>query len=232
MDSRQSRIESIRTRWSAIKQSGAEDDYESAKAHIALFHRYERSVYKYLLGAVKDSNVADELFQEFSIKLVTGRYATADPSRGRFRDYLRRSLQNLVTDWYRKSKRDTELLDTDVAGTLPEDFDTSYRQGILESTMRELQKVEVETGRPLATVLRLRIESPQMRSAELAEQLTRVTESSREITAPSYRKLLERARSKFSELLIFEVSKTLSDPSPEAIEAELGELKLLAYLSD
>lgn len=235
MDSQLSRIDLIKTHWSHIQKSVSTDERESTRACLALFHRYERSVYKYLIGAVQDPHVADELFQEFSMRLVSGRFSNVTPERGRFRDYLRRALQNLVTDWYRKTGRENSAQIDDLAGCGEGDddrtFNESFRSGILEKAIQSLEEYEVETGRPLATALKLRMKTHgKTTSAQLAEGLTEATGSRDAISAAGYRKTLERARIKFAELLIAEVSRTIEIPTPESIDAELAELGLLAYL--
>src|SRR5262249_57514629 len=64
-----------------------------------------RAVYRYLIGAVRDPDIADELFQEFALRLMRGAFRRADPRRGRFRDFLKTALSHLVTDHYRRQGR-------------------------------------------------------------------------------------------------------------------------------
>jgi hypothetical protein len=47
---------------------------------------YHRAVHRYLLGALRDEDAAEELFQEFALRFVRGDFRWADRGRGRFRD--------------------------------------------------------------------------------------------------------------------------------------------------
>src|SRR5207244_10661276 len=72
---------------------------ESAlSARQRLVQRYSGAVYSYLLAAVREREAAEDLFQEFALRVVRGDFGRADPERGRFRDYLRRALISLVHD--------------------------------------------------------------------------------------------------------------------------------------
>jgi thiamine pyrophosphate-dependent acetolactate synthase large subunit-like protein len=76
-------------------------------------------------------------------------------------------------------------------------------------------------------VLKLRVENPQWRSAELAEALGhQVAET---ITAERLRVTLHRARERFSNFLIDAVTETLQSASLEDVEEELADLELLQY---
>ena len=64
--------------------------------------RYCGSVYRYLLGALRNGDAAIELFQEFAMRFVRGDFHRASPTRGRFRDYVKTALINLVTDHFNR----------------------------------------------------------------------------------------------------------------------------------
>jgi hypothetical protein len=51
----------------------------------------------------------------------------------------------------------------------------------------------------------------------------------KKLTVDGLRQTLRRARAMFADLLIVEVAQSLTEPTQEAIEEELGELNLLAY---
>jgi hypothetical protein len=89
----------------------------------------------------------------------------------------------------------------------------------------ELEQLEKETGETHFSVLRLKVQFPKLRSAELAERLG--PQLGKTLSTDNFRKALQRAREKFNELLVEEVSRSLIDPSPDALEEELIELELL-----
>ena len=53
-----------------------------------LVGRYHDAVTRYIHLKVRDKHLADEVLQEFWTKLLTGKLAGADRTKGRFRDYL------------------------------------------------------------------------------------------------------------------------------------------------
>src|SRR5262249_42995545 len=82
------RISQIQTLWTVVGQAGGEGTTRAVNAaQEQLLERYGKAVYRYLLGALRDSDVADEVYQEFALRFVRGDLAGADPARGRFRDY-------------------------------------------------------------------------------------------------------------------------------------------------
>jgi hypothetical protein len=82
-------------------------------------------------------------------------------------------------------------------------------------------------GQAYHSVLRFRAENPTLRSEEMAEGLTGLL--GKPVSASWVRQTLHRAREKFASCLVDEVRQTLSEPSPENIQQELGELGLLEY---
>ena len=69
-----------------------------------LVGRYHDAVTRYIHLKVRDKHLADEVLQEFWTKLLTGKLAGADKSKGRFRDYLRTVLHRLIIDHFRTRK--------------------------------------------------------------------------------------------------------------------------------
>ena len=57
---------------------------------------------RYIHLKVRDRHLADEVLQEFWTKLLTGKLAGADKTKGRFRDYLRTVLHRLIIDHFRE----------------------------------------------------------------------------------------------------------------------------------
>src|SRR5438132_629599 len=95
------RLSQISTQWSQVFEAHRDPADELAAARWTLLQRYSGAVYRYLLGAVRDPEVASELSQEFAFRFVRGDFRRADPERGRFRAYVKRALAHLVADHYR-----------------------------------------------------------------------------------------------------------------------------------
>src|ERR1035437_6188321 len=96
----------IPTLWELVLSAHAQkqDPTNVAEAMSALIARYHDAVEHYLKLKLRDENLADEVKQEFWTKLLTGKLAGADPSKGRFRDYLRTVLHRLIIDHFRSRK--------------------------------------------------------------------------------------------------------------------------------
>lgn len=75
-------------------------------AFETLLMRYKDRVFTYIYNIVRESNIADDIFQETFIKVITtiksGRYV----SEGKFLGWLLRIAHNAVIDHYRKLASD------------------------------------------------------------------------------------------------------------------------------
>ena len=78
-DSLNPHLTQISTLWGALSQS-------DAASLGALLQRYSGAVYRYLLGAVRDEDVAQELTQELALRFLRGDFHRADPQRATLPD--------------------------------------------------------------------------------------------------------------------------------------------------
>lgn len=101
------------------------------------------------------------------------------------------------------------------------------RAYLLGRAWQALADTEQRTDRPLHTVLRFKADHQEMRSTEMAQALT--AQLGREVTAEWVRKYLERARNAFAAALLAELRAMLPDPTPDVVQQELIDLKLLQY---
>jgi RNA polymerase sigma factor (sigma-70 family) len=226
----------ITTMWDELRRAhGGANDTGADRARQELMQRYCGAAYRYLLAAVRDPHVADDLTQEFALRFVQGRFAHADPGRGRFRDYVKTALFHLVTDWRRRQSRQPRGVELDAtrepaaADVRDEDdavFAASWRQELLARAWAALQAFEAETGQPYYTVLHFRVANPESDSAGLADGVAKAI--GRAITTANARQMLHRAREKFAELLLHETRVSLGT-SCDKLQEELAELNLLKY---
>jgi RNA polymerase sigma factor (sigma-70 family) len=230
------RLSQINTQWTLILQAHEGQPDSVTAAQQQLLQRYSGAIYRYLLAAVRDANTADELAQEFAYRLVRGDFKRADPRRGRFRDLVKTAVINLYIDYQRRLRTRPqtvapENLAETVAAPPSRDVDREFlehwRQELLNHAWKDLAKVDEQTGQLFHTVLRLRVEQPGLRSAQMAEELS--ARLGRPITAASLRQTLHRAREKFSDLLLDEVALSLEQPTAEELQDELCDLGLLDY---
>ena len=113
------RLSRIATQWSLVFNAH-QGQADAPRADLSkLLSRYSGAAYRYLLGAVRDPEVADELTQEFALRFVRGDFRRANPERGRFRDYLRTALINLVNDHHRQQQEKPRALGVEPAAPIP-----------------------------------------------------------------------------------------------------------------
>lgn len=229
-------LSNISTMWSMVSQAHGGGPASAVCAKQQLLERYGGAVRRYLLGVLRDTDAADELFQEFALRFMRGDLRGADPQRGRFRDFLKGVLYHMVADYMKRRRGRPGPLPADdlqsgFAGADGIDFDRqaleSWRDELLARCWAKLAENDCVTGQLLFTVLRFRADHPELRSAQMAEQLS--ARLRKPITAIGLRQTLHRARSKFGDLLVAEVAFSLADPTPDHVEAELGDLGLLEY---
>jgi RNA polymerase sigma-70 factor (ECF subfamily) len=224
------RLSGISTIWTVLRDAHGGTGEAARAAQEQLVHRYGGAVYRYLLRSVGDPAAAEDLSQEFALRLVRGDFRHADPQRGRFRNYVKTALFHLVCQHHRgRRKLPRPLPEGDVeppspsAGNCDVQFDHDWRNELLSRAWDAL--AEAQPAQYAA--LRLRAGDPKAPSPEFAAALGR--QLGKPLTAVAARQLLHRARVRFAELLIDEAAQSLDAPSADAIAEELGELDLLEY---
>jgi RNA polymerase sigma-70 factor (ECF subfamily) len=227
----------ISTQWTLVFDAHTEQADQAMRAQQELMQRYCGAIYRYLLASVRDPDAADDLAQEFALRLVRGDFKRADPDKGRFRDFVKTALYHLIVDYQRrKARRRTEPLDPDTPdlaaaedSVLPSDqeFLARWREELLNRAWESLAAVEKETQQPFYTVLRFRAENPEVRAREMAQRLQGPL--GRLLTEVNMRMTLHRAREKFADLLLEEVCRSLETSDRERLEQELIDLDLLSY---
>jgi RNA polymerase sigma-70 factor (ECF subfamily) len=235
-ESRNQRLSRISTLWSLVYQAHQGSGEAVSTAQRALLERYGGTVHRYLLGALRDPDGADELFQEFCLRFLRGAFQRADQERGRFRDFVKTALFHLVVDYRKRQASRHRSLDAGMpepAGAAPELADAdrrfleSWREELLDRTWRALEQQEQKTGQPHHSVLRLRADQPLLTSLELAEHVGR--KLGKPCSVAATRQALHRAREKFADILLQEVIHSLDNPTPDEVEQELADLGLLGY---
>jgi RNA polymerase sigma-70 factor (ECF subfamily) len=236
----ESHLSRIETHWTAVVRAHRSPGDDAAAARALLLESYGGAVRRYLLASLRDVDAADDLAQEFALRFLRGDFQNADPGRGRFRDFLKRALYHLMIDHHRARRRTPKPLGDaapDLAADGPDadawdqdldrQFLESWREQLMAHAWAALEKVQERTGQPFADVLRLRVACPELRSPQLAEQLSE--RLGRPVNAGWVRLNLHRARDLFVESLLGQVENSLGTHSPQRLEQELIELGLLEY---
>jgi RNA polymerase sigma-70 factor (ECF subfamily) len=239
MESREfdQRLSQIQTHWTTIFQA-QQAEPEAVPRMQRLLLRYYRAVFRYLLAILKDAEAAEELTQEFAVRFLRGDFKNATPQRGRFRDFLKTAVRHLAIDHWRRQARGGAPLTSDLsapdegpalcAEQLDQPFLDNWREELLARTWEALAQVESETGQPYHAVLRYRALHAEATSAQLAEAMGRHG-GGKVVSVGAVRQLLHRARARFAELLVEEVTTSLDSSDPEKLQDELTELGLLDY---
>ena len=207
---------------------------EQQRAREELLQCYGGAVRRYLVAALRNEEAADEVFQEFSLRMVRGDFKKATPEKGRFRAYLKTCLHHLMMDHHRQIQRKPKSLGDKASGIanpigqtdewLDRSFIDSWRRGILDETWNRLQLLSEQSEQPYFQVLRTRADFPEDSLQSLGERLARLGLGSFE--GSKLRVTLHRARKRFAALLTDQIRETLEYPTEEAIEEELIALGL------
>ena len=87
------------TRWTLVVAAGDPRRKEARSALVSLCENYWYPLYAYLRRRGYPADQAQDLTQEFFIRVLEGRYLDrADPEKGRFRSFLLTSLKFFVAD--------------------------------------------------------------------------------------------------------------------------------------
>lgn len=213
-------LEQITTSWTLIQDP------------VKFTLRYGTAVQRYLEVLLKDRHEAEEVAQDFLLRVVKCGFATAQASRGRFRDYLRVSLRHAVITHLRRRRSLLYGLDLDLLPQASAEADAcwqaEWQRCLLERAWRSLERKQHRTGSLYYTVLRLAADHPEENARDLARRV--LAETGQHLRPAALRQQLCRARRLFAGLLLDEVRQTLQSPSEEDLHDELCQLGLLPYL--
>jgi RNA polymerase sigma-70 factor (ECF subfamily) len=229
----------VTTRWSIILSgSGSKGKDQETRAALAELCRiYWQPIFAFICQRGYSTQDAEDLTQDFFVIILEGDWLqNADPSRGRFRSLLLKSLKNFLndaTDRIRARKRggDVSFISWDAwvsevpsqlsmsiqrLGSLPPErlFDVRWAVTVVERALRRLcEECERQGRRRVFDVLSvyLTVERDDVSCANLATTLG--------IAQSTVKKLLYRMRQRYRWLLRDEVAQTVENPAD--IEDEL-----------
>ncbi len=234
----ESRLSQLTTRWSVIFEACHGPDRADKAAQADVLERYCGAIYRYALRVLGDPDLAEEACQEFAYRFVRGDFRHADPSKGRFRDYVKTAVIHLLGEFHRQRK--TRARTTPLEGQLAvapltpppieaeeAEFLALWRKELLNRAWREMEQQQSASGPPYYAALRLKAESPEMSAADIALRLRSAEQG--DYTAAGVRQVLHRSREVFAEKLLAEVSRSMLSNDLDSLADELAELDLLIY---
>jgi len=227
------RLSHLATPWTALGEAhAAEGDPRLAQAKV-LFH-YRPAISRYLTKLTTNPDLAEELCQEFALRFLRGDFQNVRPERGRFRDYVKAALRNLVSDHYRRRTLPTEPLPSEsqlppASGADEDDFSEIWSCELMLRAWAALRADSAAAGNHYYEALRLKVEDPQRRAEDIATLLTqRVGTPYKDVTV---RQMLRRGREKFTIFLRDAIRESLPADESDQVDQELADLGLLVYVT-
>lgn len=114
-----------------------------------LLKRYESKVFTYILYSVQDEELAQDLFQDCFIKIITKLQNGQYTENGKFASWVMRIAHNLVIDYHRQ-RQNTQLLSNDES-----DVDLFNNASIAVDDNREREMIDTQTMNEVKTLIRL-----------------------------------------------------------------------------
>jgi RNA polymerase sigma factor (sigma-70 family) len=224
------------TRWTLVLAAGNQEQAQSRAALASLCQSYWYPLYAYVRRRGYPSHQAEDLTQEFFVRLLSSRYLDrADPNKGQFRAFLLSSLKYFLTDeWDRNhaQKRGSglallpfEISDGEVLyqrepvnDETPERiYERRWARTLLNRVLKGLRDEFEQYGR-VEHFNRLKVyllDQGEVPYKELASQL--------DSSEGALRVRIHRLRKRYRDLLRAEIAETVDDASQVD-----GELRYLA----
>ena len=222
------------TRWTLVVAAGDPDRTEARSALVSLCENYWYPLYAYLRRRGYPAEQAQDLTQEFFIRVLEGRYLDrADPERGRFRSFLLSSLKFFVADEEDRNRAHKRgggaLVPLEFSSgeeryqrepahdeTPERIFERRWALSVLDRVVERLRNEFVQHGRPehferLKVFLLGQSDAPY---AALAREMN-TSEGALKVA-------IHRLRKRYRELFRQEIADTVADPAD--VESELRHL--------
>jgi RNA polymerase sigma factor (sigma-70 family) len=223
----------VTTRWSVILSGAASEGGETqTRAALAeLCQIYWRPIFSFIARRGYSREDAEDLTQDFFARMLKGDWLQkADPTRGRFRSLLLKSLQNFLNDAAdrtRARKRGGDVsfvswdpwmaeapseltLSREALNSWPAErvFDASWAATLVERVLRRLREECESKGR-----LRVFEVLSRYLAAERDDLSYRKLAAKLRVSEGAVKKLLYYIRQRYRFLLRDEVAQTVADPA-------------------
>ena len=143
------------------------------RAFDLLLSRNQSKLYSYILFVVHDRDLADDVFQETFVKVISKLQAGRYTACGKFSAWLMRIAHNVIMDWYRESKADRIVeptADNDLSNLSGEDLceGNIENQYVNTQVMSDVRRIMESLPAPQREVVFMRF-FHQMSFKEIAE---------------------------------------------------------------
>ncbi|MFO0842957.1 MAG: hypothetical protein U0797_11255 [Gemmataceae bacterium] len=212
------------------------DEVRAAQQEIL---RYRPAIYRYLLACLANADAAEEVLANFSYRFVRGDFPQRRPREGPLPVTCpAKAIYHLIIDYHKSGKKDkfqqmspwrpraggVARLDLRLRPAVPRDLAIDpVEQGLGRRHLEERR-----TGRPLHTVLHFRAGHPEMRSAQMAEELGKAA-SARPSPATGCGNGSASPVTASPTCCSKRSTSSLHHLMPEAVEEELIDLQLFEY---
>src|SRR5205085_1288538 len=211
----------------ANEEAGPSDRLDAIATEWAVIHdpaqfvrRYAPAVQSYLSAIIKNPHDAEDVAQDFFLRVAKHGFVRARKDRGRFRDYLKAAVRNAAINFLRR-KQHSKPAGSGIFQFAEPDKDkrrrdqawlAHWRQCLLDRARKALEKHQKGApGNLFSTVLDLLIEYPRDDAKSLAARTSAIT--GRPLRPDAFRKQVSRARFMLAKLLVREVIQTLDRPT-------------------
>ena len=143
------------------------------RAFDLLLSRNQSKLYSYILFVVHDRDLADDVFQETFVKVISKLQAGRYTACGKLSAWLMRIAHNVIMDWYRESKADRIVeptADNDLSNLSGEDLceGNIENQYVNTQVMSDVRRIMESLPAPQREVVFMRF-FQQMSFKEIAE---------------------------------------------------------------
>ncbi len=116
------------------------------KAFDMLLARNQKKLYSYIMFVVRDTNIADDVFQETFVKVITRLRTGAYTTSGKFSAWLTRIAHNVIIDMFRSQRHDNLVeptVDNDLTNILCSDmtYDNIESQLVLDQNLKDAKRL-------------------------------------------------------------------------------------------
>ena len=119
------------------------------RAFDELLSRTQTKLFTYIMFVVRDHDLADDIFQETFVKVITKLHEGKYTDSGKFMFWLTRIAHNVIMDWYRQQKAE-HIVEP------PEDNDLSNLRGAsMLDTYRETEMINEQVLRDVKKMMNL-----------------------------------------------------------------------------